>query len=110
MKTSITEFPLMRSDGAEDGQRDLLFQFNRAAANDFVTWCEQSHLQLNMAKTKDLVLDLRRTKTPVTLISIQGVSVDIVEDYKYSYILTKNWTGQKTLELSIGRARVVSIF
>ena len=36
-----------------------------------------------MAKTKELVVDLRRTKAPVTPVSIQGVSVDIVEDYKY---------------------------
>ncbi len=34
-------------------------------------------------KTKELVVDLRRTKGPVTPVSIQGVSVDIVEDYKY---------------------------
>ena len=55
----------------------------RATVNNFVTWCEQNHLQLNVAKTKELVVDLRRTKTPVTPVSIQGVSVDIVEDYKY---------------------------
>ena len=47
---------------------------------NFVTWCEQNHLQLNVAKTKELVVDLRRAKAPVTPVSIQGVSVNIVED------------------------------
>lgn len=49
---------------------------------DFVTWCEQNQ-QLNVTKTKELVVDLRRAKAPVTPVSIQEVSVDIVEDYKY---------------------------
>ena len=47
----------------------------------FVSWCEQNHLQLTVAKTKELVGDLRKTKAPVTPVSIQGVSVDIAEDY-----------------------------
>ena len=29
----------------------------------FVTWCEQNHLQLNVTKTKELVVDLRRVRT-----------------------------------------------
>ena len=40
-------------------------------------------LQPNVSKTKELEVDLRRTKTHVTAISIQGVSVETVEDYKY---------------------------
>ncbi|KAI4894307.1 hypothetical protein NFI96_005585 [Prochilodus magdalenae] len=55
----------------------------RATVNDFVAWCELNHLQLNVTKTKKLVVDLRRDKTQVTPISIKGVSVDTVEDYKY---------------------------
>ncbi|KAI4887110.1 hypothetical protein NFI96_003146 [Prochilodus magdalenae] len=55
----------------------------RATVNDFVAWCELSHLQLNVTKTKELVVDLRRDKAQVTPISIKGVSVDTVEDYKY---------------------------
>ncbi len=55
----------------------------RAVVDNFVTWCEQNHLQLNVRKTKELVVDLSRTKAPVTPVFIQGVSVDIVEDYKY---------------------------
>ena len=55
----------------------------RAVVGDFVTWCEQNHLQLNVTKTKELVVDLRRAKAPVAPVSIHGVQVDIVEEYKY---------------------------
>ncbi|XP_062915829.1 uncharacterized protein LOC134352486 [Mobula hypostoma] len=55
----------------------------RATVGNCVTWCEQNYLQLNAKKTKELVVDLRRAKVPVTPVSIQGVSVDVVEDYKY---------------------------
>ena len=58
--------------------------------NDFVTCCEQNHLQLNVAKTKELVMDLRRTRTPVTPVSILRVSGGIVEDYKYLGVLIDN--------------------
>ena len=36
----------------------------RNAVNNFVTWCEQN-------QTKELVVDLRKTKTPMTPVSIQ---------------------------------------
>lgn len=55
----------------------------RTAVEDFVTWCEQNYLQLNVAMTQELVVDLRRTKAPVTPVSIQKVNVDTVQDYKY---------------------------
>ncbi|KAI4888527.1 hypothetical protein NFI96_008530 [Prochilodus magdalenae] len=44
----------------------------RATVNDFVAWCELNHLQLNVTKTKELVVDLRRDKAQVTPISIKG--------------------------------------
>ena len=55
----------------------------RVNVNNFVTWCDHNHLQLNLGKTKELVVDLRRTKTTVNPVSIQGVSVDIMEGYKF---------------------------
>lgn len=55
----------------------------RAVVDNFVTWSESNHLQLNVTKTKELVVDLRRLKAPVTPTSIKGVSVEVVEEYKY---------------------------
>ena len=62
----------------------------RAVVDNFVSWCELNHLQLNTTKTKELVVDLRRTRTPVTSVSILGHNVDIVEHYKYLGVFTDN--------------------
>ena len=62
---------------------------------------EQNHLQLNTTKTKELVVDLRRSKkTPMTPVSILGHNVDIVEHYKISGGCSSitNWTGLRTLK------------
>lgn len=50
--------------------------------DSFVTWCQQNHLQLYMMKTKELIVDFRRSKTPVTPISFQGGQCGW-EDYQY---------------------------
>ena len=47
--------------------------------DNFFTWTELNHLQLNVTKTKELIVDLRRVKTPVTPVTIQGVPVDTVD-------------------------------
>ena len=61
-----------------------------AVVDKFVSWCWLNHLQLNTTKTKELVVDLRRTKTPVTPVSILGHNVDIVEHYKCLGVYTDN--------------------
>ena len=83
----------------------------RAVMGNFVTWCEQNHLQLNVTKTKELVVDLKRAKSPVTPVSIHGVSVDIVEDYKYLGVYIDNkldWT--KNTEDLYKKGQSVSTF
>ena len=50
--------------------------------DSFVRWCETNHLQLNTTKTKQLV-DFRRRKSAPTPISINGETVEVVQDYKY---------------------------
>ena len=47
-------------------------------------------MQLNVAKTKELVVDLRRAKALVAPVSIQGHSVEVVEDYKYLGVFIDN--------------------
>lgn len=40
-----------------------------------------------------MVVDLRRVRTPLIPISIQGVTVDIVEDYKYLRVFNDHKLG-----------------
>ena len=67
----------------------------RAVLENFVTWCELNHLHLNTTQTKELVVELRRTKTPATPVSILGHNMDIVEHYKYQGVFINyklDWT------------------
>ncbi len=51
--------------------------------DSFVSWCEEAHLILNVDKTKELVIDMRRKKPEADPILIKGQSVEIVPSYKY---------------------------
>ena len=43
-----------------------------------------NHLQLNISKTKELVVDFRRSrKRPLTPITIRGKDVEVVNSYKF---------------------------
>lgn len=49
----------------------------------FVEWGGLNNLKLNVTKMKDLIVDLRRQRTSLNAISINGIEVDIVSDCKY---------------------------
>ena len=56
----------------------------RALVGDFVEWTGRNHLLLNVAKTREMVIDFRRKRTsPPLPLCILGEDVAIVEDYKY---------------------------
>ena len=50
---------------------------------NFVDWSERNHLRLNITKTKELVIDFRKNKEPLTPVTIHGKEVEIVQSYKY---------------------------
>ena len=49
----------------------------------FVKWCEEHFLLLNVKKTKEMIIDFRRNKNPLTLVLINNEEVERVESYKY---------------------------
>ena len=51
--------------------------------NDFINWCENSFLHLNVNKTKDMCIDFRRGKSPPKPTTIGGAEIEIVSKYKY---------------------------
>src|SRR4029434_9335023 len=55
----------------------------RSLVDTFVQWCRHNHLQLNATKTKEMVVDFRRSQPPLLPVSIGGVSVEVVKTYKY---------------------------
>ena len=51
--------------------------------NDFVKWCEQSYLCLNVTNIKDIGIDFRRDPPPQTDTVIHDNAVEVVDEYKY---------------------------
>ena len=62
-------------DGQEEEYRSLV--------EDFVQWCRLNHLQLNTTKTKEMVVDFRRSKPALLPVTIEEVNVEVVNTYKY---------------------------
>ena len=48
-----------------------------------MNWCSRCKLDLNVNKTKELVLDFRKNKTAITPLFIGDETVEIVESFKY---------------------------
>ena len=55
----------------------------RNNVNTFVDWCDRNYLLLNVTKTKELIVDFRKSKEPMEPICIKGENVQIVSEYKY---------------------------
>ncbi|PIK43412.1 hypothetical protein BSL78_19743 [Apostichopus japonicus] len=49
----------------------------------FVDYCDTNFLQLNISKTKEMVIDFRRSTVPPPPVIIKGVEVERVSSYKY---------------------------
>ena len=68
----------------------------RDRVDDFVEWCENNFLLLNVSKTKELVIDFRRKKkSQVVPIQMKGADIEIVDSYKYLGVVIDsklNWS------------------
>ncbi|KAK0148535.1 putative RNA-directed DNA polymerase from transposon BS [Merluccius polli] len=73
--------------GCVEGGREAEY---RDLVDRFVKWCGENHLQLNVAKTREMVVDFRRNKTLPSPVSIGGTDVDMVDKYKYLAVTLDN--------------------
>ncbi|KAF7651073.1 hypothetical protein LDENG_00116440, partial [Lucifuga dentata] len=55
----------------------------RYEADRFVTWCEANYLNLNIGKTKELVIDPQKKKNVASPVLIKNQTVEIVSSYNY---------------------------
>ena len=57
--------------------------FYRKEVEDLVRWCDANNLELNVSKTKEIVIDFRKNKHPVTPLTINGENVEQVKSFKF---------------------------
>ena len=55
----------------------------REDIDNFVRWCDKYYLNLNVKKTKEVIIDFRKAKKDHVPICIKNENVDIVKAYKY---------------------------
>ena len=56
----------------------------------FTTWCDKNYLELNVKKTKELVIDFRRNPNDIPDLVIKGEKVERVSEYKYLGVVIDN--------------------
>ena len=61
--------------GDETGYRDEV--------EKMVDWCASNNLELNVSKTKEMIIDFRKKKTPLLPLSVEGQEVEQVESFKF---------------------------
>ena len=55
----------------------------RSQVHNFVEWCDDNYLNLNVNKTKEMVVDFRKKDRCIQNLVIKEEQVEIVHDYKY---------------------------
>ena len=65
----------------DDDSREFLGQV------EFVSWCDKNYLNLNVKKTKEMVIDFRRRSVDCDRVMINAEHVERVHDYKYLGII-----------------------
>ena len=53
-------------------------------------WCALNHLHINASKTKEVVIDFSRKPHLTAPVNIQGLDIEVVEDYKYLSVHLNN--------------------
>ena len=50
---------------------------------DFIQWCKSSFLTINVSKTKEMMIDFRKTRPTTVPLSINDQAVESVQQYRY---------------------------
>jgi hypothetical protein len=55
----------------------------RKAISDLVKWCDSNFLYLNAKKTKELIIDFRKSRANIEPVSVKSEEIERVDQYKY---------------------------
>ena len=70
-----------------DGASELRY---KQEVDKFVAWCDKNFLNLNVKKTKEMVIDFRKNTTTHDPVIIKGEAVELVNEYKYLGCMLNN--------------------
>ena len=55
----------------------------RKEVERLVGWCSDNNLELNISKTKEMIIDFHKKRCPTPHLSINGVWVELVDSFKF---------------------------
>ena len=93
-------FFLLTNDCRSNSSSPLIFKFSndttieglitkadesafREEVERVVDWCTNNDLQLNVVKTKEMIIDFRKNKTAMTPLAIREQQVELVDSFKF---------------------------
>ena len=56
--------------------------------NHFVKWCDENYINLNVKKTKEMIVDYSRSPTNFISVTIKEGNVEIVQEYIYILVIS----------------------
>ena len=62
----------------------------RKEAERLAGWCADNNLVLNVSKSKEMIIDFRKAKSPTPCLMIKGADVDLVDSFKFLGFFVSN--------------------
>ena len=62
----------------------------RQEINSIVHWCDENNLILNVSKTKELIIDFKKNKSPIEPLIINEKEVEIIDVFKFLGVYVTN--------------------
>lgn len=53
------------------------------SVDNLAQWCDDNFLEMNVEKTKEMIVDYKRNRSDVAALQLKGKSIERVEEYKY---------------------------
>jgi hypothetical protein len=77
----------------------------RNEVNEFVDWRKGNYLELNVKKTKEMIVDFRKKTMPINCLKINDENVETVHKYKYlGTVIDDKLTGSDNIQLAYSKA------
>ena len=78
----------------------------RHEVSSLVSWCDTNNLQLNASKTREMIVDFRKRKSPLAPIIVNGDSIKRVDCFKFlGTIISNDLTWENNTDAVVKKAQ-----